>query len=96
LLDDPLSAVDPEVSSKLFHECIRGYLKHKLVILVTHQIQYLEDCEKILLLKEGKVVACGNYEEITKTGFNIKDILDTFLSANEDKNADKNKSPGKL
>jgi len=48
-----------------------------------------------LLLKEGKVVACGNYEEITKTGFNIKDILDTFLSANEVKKADKNKSPEK-
>jgi len=83
LLDDPLSAVDPEVSSKIFHECIQGYLKNKLVVLVTHQIQYLEVCEKILLLKEGKVVASGNYEEITKTGFNIKDILNTFLSANK-------------
>ena len=48
-----------------------------------------------MLLKEGKVVACGNYEEITKTGFNIKDILDTFLAANEDKTADKKKSPEK-
>jgi len=48
-----------------------------------------------LLLKEGKVVACGNYEEITKTGFNIKDILDTFLAVNEDKATDKNKSPTK-
>jgi len=69
----------------LFHDCIRGYLKDKLVVLVTHQIQYLEDCEKILLLKQGKVVACGNYEEITKTGFNIKDILDTFIAINQDK-----------
>jgi len=49
-----------------------------------------------LLLKEGKVVACGNYKEITKTGFNIKDILDNFLSANEDKTAaNKNTSPSK-
>ena len=48
-----------------------------------------------MLLKEGKVVACGNYEEITKTGFNIKDILDTFLSANEDKTGNKTASPTK-
>jgi len=33
-------------------------------------------------LKEGKVVACGNYEEINKTGFNIKDILDNFNAVN--------------
>ena len=73
--------MDPEVSSKLFHEAVRGYLKDKLVVLATHQIQYLEHCEQILLLKEGKVVACGDFAEITATGFNIKDILDSFNKA---------------
>lgn len=38
LLDDPLSAVDPEVANKIFTECIQGALKDKLVILVTHQL----------------------------------------------------------
>ena len=36
LLDDPLSAVDPEVANKIFTECIQDALKDKLVILVTH------------------------------------------------------------
>jgi len=36
LLDDPLSAVDPEVANRIFNECILGALKDKLVILVTH------------------------------------------------------------
>jgi len=36
LLDDPLSAVDPEVANKLFRNCIRTVLKDKIVILVTH------------------------------------------------------------
>jgi ABC-type multidrug transport system fused ATPase/permease subunit len=38
LLDDPLSAVDPEVSNAIFDECISKTLKDKLVILVTHQL----------------------------------------------------------
>jgi len=38
LLDDPLSAVDPEVSNRIFDECIKGALSDKLVILVTHQL----------------------------------------------------------
>ena len=29
LLDDPLSAVDPDISRKLYKECIEGYLKDK-------------------------------------------------------------------
>lgn len=81
LLDDPLSAVDPEVANAIFNECKNGILKDKIVILVTHQLQFIEQCEKILLLKEGKVVKLGNYEEITSTGFNIKDILDSYNQA---------------
>ena len=38
LLDDPLSAVDPEVAHAIFTGCIMGYLKSKLVVLVTHQL----------------------------------------------------------
>ena len=38
LLDDPLSAVDPEVANKIFTECIQEALKDKLVVLVTHQL----------------------------------------------------------
>lgn len=54
LLDDPLSAVDPEVASKIFTECIEGYLKNKIVVLVTHQLQFINNCEKILVLKDNQ------------------------------------------
>ena len=32
--------------------CIRGILSDKVVILVTHQIQYLEQCDTLLGLKD--------------------------------------------
>jgi len=38
LLDDPLSAVDPEVANKIFERAISTSLKNKCVILVTHQL----------------------------------------------------------
>ena len=52
LLDDPLSAVDAAVSRHLFDKCIRGVLSEKCVVLVTHQLQYVQQCDTVLALKE--------------------------------------------
>lgn len=49
LLDDPLSAVDPQVGRHLFEECIKGFLKGKTRILVTHQLQYLRQTDTIVI-----------------------------------------------
>lgn len=38
LLDDVLSAVDAHVGEQIFKHCIRGMLRDKAVILVTHQV----------------------------------------------------------
>lgn len=52
LLDDPLSAVDALVGRHLFERAIKDYLKDKITILVTHQLQFLERVDRILLLNE--------------------------------------------
>ena len=36
LFDDPLSALDAKVSKKIFKEAIKGFLKGKTILLVTH------------------------------------------------------------
>ncbi|VDL78379.1 unnamed protein product [Nippostrongylus brasiliensis] len=55
LLDDPLSAVDATVGRFLFEKCICGHLRNKIVILVTHQIQFLHRASRVLLMKNGEV-----------------------------------------
>ena len=47
LLDDPLSAVDRHVSKKIWNKCIQQTLKDTTVILATHQINYLNQADKI-------------------------------------------------
>ena len=51
LLDDPLSAVDTHVGRHLYDKCIKGFLKKKVCILVTHQLQYLKNADNIIVLK---------------------------------------------
>uniref|UniRef100_H3CYA8 Cystic fibrosis transmembrane conductance regulator n=1 Tax=Tetraodon nigroviridis TaxID=99883 RepID=H3CYA8_TETNG len=75
LLDDPLSAVDAEVGRHLFEQCICGVLKNKRRILVTHQLQYLKAADQILVLKEGHMVAKGNYTELQQSGVDFTSLL---------------------
>jgi len=57
LMDDPFSAVDTHVGRHLFDKAIKGFLKDKIRILVTHQLQYLKEVDKILVLKEVKYLS---------------------------------------
>ncbi|XP_066255286.1 ATP-binding cassette subfamily C member 4-like [Euwallacea similis] len=64
LLDDPLSAVDTHVAKHLFDGCIRGYLKGKTRVLVTHQVQFLKGADLIVVMNNGKIERMGTYEEL--------------------------------
>ncbi|XP_044272820.1 probable multidrug resistance-associated protein lethal(2)03659 isoform X2 [Tribolium madens] len=64
LLDDPLSAVDAHVGQIIFKNCIRGYLKNKCVILVTHQLTYLQEATNIYSLKNGRLYCNEHFDKI--------------------------------
>jgi len=76
LLDGPLSALDSNVSSYLYERCIEGYLKNKIRILVTHDVQHLARADKIMLFDKEKVLAQGTYDEIASLGLDLKQLLD--------------------
>ncbi|XP_019642584.1 PREDICTED: multidrug resistance-associated protein 4-like [Branchiostoma belcheri] len=75
LLDDPLSAVDAAVGKKLFDKCILGALGSKVRILVTHQLQFLNKADKILVLDKGNQVSFGTYEEVLASGADFAQLL---------------------
>ncbi|KAK7806243.1 hypothetical protein U0070_023858 [Myodes glareolus] len=64
LLDDPLSAVDAHVGKHVFEECIKKTLKGKTVVLVTHQLQFLESCDEVILLEDGEICEKGTHKEL--------------------------------
>ncbi|XP_044000528.1 ATP-binding cassette sub-family C member 12 isoform X1 [Gambusia affinis] len=78
LLDDPLSAVDAHVGKHIFEECIKKELQGKSVILVTHQLQYLEFCDDILVLEEGEVREAGNHQALMKADGRYAQLISNY------------------
>ncbi|KAJ7311830.1 hypothetical protein JRQ81_006141 [Phrynocephalus forsythii] len=66
LLDDPLSAVDAHVGRHIFDQCIKEALRGKTILLVTHQLQYLEFCDEIILLEDGEICESGTHTKLMK------------------------------
>ena len=80
LLDDPLSAVDAHVGKAIFRNCIRGLLKNKCVLLVTHALEYLPVCDQVVVMEKGKIADLGTFKQISEktTG-----VLASLLRAQE-------------
>ncbi|KMZ71281.1 Multidrug resistance protein ABC transporter family [Zostera marina] len=74
-LDDVFSAVDAHTGSELFKECVRGALKGKTVILVTHQVDFLHNADKILVMKGGRIVQTGKYDELLVKGTDFSVLI---------------------
>nr|QEY08334.1 ATP-binding cassette sub-family C member 8 [Crocus sativus] len=81
LLDDPFSAVDAHTASILFHDCVMSALENKTVILVTHQVEFLAETDKILVMENGKVTQSGTYDELLTSGTTFQQLVNAHESS---------------
>ncbi|OVA11350.1 ABC transporter [Macleaya cordata] len=81
LLDDPFSAVDAHTAASLFNDCVMGALKNKTVILVTHQVEFLAEADRILVMEGGQVTQSGTYEELLTVGTAFEQLVNAHKNA---------------
>ncbi|KAJ3307994.1 Multidrug resistance-associated protein 1, partial [Boothiomyces sp. JEL0838] len=65
LLDDPFAALDAQTARNVFKNAIKGLLKEKTVVLVTHQLQFLDQMDHILVVDNGEVVESGTFDKLS-------------------------------
>ncbi|CAH9109006.1 unnamed protein product [Cuscuta europaea] len=70
-LDDIFSAVDAQTGSEIFKECVKGILRNKTILLVTHQVDFLHNADLILLMRDGEIVQSGKYGELLESGLDF-------------------------
>ncbi|XP_028794454.1 ABC transporter C family member 5-like isoform X2 [Neltuma alba] len=83
LLDDPFSAVDAHTGSELFREYILTALADKTVIFVTHQVEFLPAADMILVLKEGRIIQAGKYDDLLQAGTDFETLVSAHHEAIE-------------
>ncbi|XP_062861185.1 multidrug resistance-associated protein 5 [Trichomycterus rosablanca] len=64
ILDDPLSALDAHVGNHIFNHAIKKQLHGKTIIFVTHQLQYLVDCDDVIFMRDGSITEQGSHEDL--------------------------------
>jgi ATP-binding cassette subfamily C (CFTR/MRP) protein 1 len=94
LLDDPLSAVDAHVGQHMFHKGIRGghLLKGKTIILVTHQVHLLEECDKVVVLDGGHVRGCGTMRQLREMGIDVNALVGKGKKAKKEESSPRDRS----
>ncbi|KAJ6351497.1 hypothetical protein OIU78_007421 [Salix suchowensis] len=64
ILDDPFSAVDAHTGTHLFKKCLMQLLSQKTVIYATHQLEFLDAADLVLVMKDGVIVQSGEYKDL--------------------------------
>ncbi|CAL5028383.1 unnamed protein product [Urochloa decumbens] len=83
LFDDPFSAVDAHTGSHLFKDCLMGILKDKTIIYVTHQVEFLPAADFILVMKDGKIVQKGKFDDLLQQNLGFDTIVGAHSQALE-------------
>jgi ATP-binding cassette subfamily B protein len=63
ILDDALSAVDTDTEARIF-EALLQKLPDTTILLISHRISTVKNCDSIIVLKEGAIVESGTHEEL--------------------------------
>ncbi|XP_038694117.1 putative ABC transporter C family member 15 isoform X2 [Tripterygium wilfordii] len=64
ILDDPFSAVDAHTGTHLFKKCMMQLLSRKTVVYATHQLEFLDAADLVLVMKDGMIVQSGKYADL--------------------------------
>ncbi|MFM1893445.1 MAG: hypothetical protein RIQ90_611 [Bacteroidota bacterium] len=66
LLDDCLSAVDTETEDRILNE-LNGLNPKPTLIMVSHRISTLRNCQNIIVLDEGRIIEKGTQEALLES-----------------------------
>ena len=65
ILDEATSALDSE-SEKLVQQALVNLMRDRTSIVIAHRLSTVQSADKIIVIKEGKIIETGNHESLMK------------------------------
>lgn len=88
ILDEATSSIDTE-NEKIIQNAIKTILNERTSIVVAHRLSTIVDADKILVLKEGKIIEVGTHKELLNNkGYYFNLYKNQFMEEFERKQID--------
>jgi ATP-binding cassette subfamily B protein len=82
VLDDALSAVDTATEASIFDGLLEK-LPDTTIVLISHRISTVRNCDRIIVLHEGTIAESGTHEELLENGQYYADLYTRQLLEEE-------------
>ena len=82
ILDDSTSAVDTKTDA-LIRNAFDKEIPDTTKIIIAQRVSSVEHADKIIVLDGGKIIACGNHDELIKTSEIYREIYEAQTKGNE-------------
>lgn len=82
ILDEISSSLDVDNEIKI-QKSLNKLIKNKTVIIISHRMKSIENVDKIVVLKQGKVEKIGTHKELLNSSDTYKNLLEKTKKAEE-------------
>ena len=79
LFDDPLSTVDVKVGQHILEKCLKNLLGQKTRVIASHQEQFMEEADNIIVLYNGRVLGEGSLNGLKERGI-LNETIDPLYT----------------
>ena len=63
VLDEPTSALDPQ-NEQMITQTLRGLKRRRTMIIVSHRLSTVSDCDRIYVMESGRIIEQGTHESL--------------------------------